>query len=163
MKHSLERPKEFSLPIRPARNRSRVRPLVLVVEDHEDTRLLYRYVLEMLGYEVIEATKGADAIRLAKEQLPDLVLIDTNLPEVDGLSATRSMRQEVTLIGLPIIFISGHAQPEFRAAALAAGGNDYLVKPMSISDLEASVRRHLARGRTWSSSLSGETQRHPSL
>jgi CheY-like chemotaxis protein len=120
---------------------------VLVAEDHEDTRALYKYVLELHGYVVVEAKKGVDAIRLAKELHPDLVLMDTNLPEVDGLAATQQMRQHPSLQDLPIIFISGHAQPEFRAAALAAGADDYLVKPTSLSELEASVEKHLANGR----------------
>ncbi|HKY30168.1 MAG TPA: response regulator [Pyrinomonadaceae bacterium] len=125
-----------------------LRPLVLVVEDHDDTRSLYKYVLELHGYEVAEARQGEDAIRLAKELHPDLVLMDTNLPEVDGVTATLRMREEASLHDLPIIFISGHAQPELRAAALAAGGDDYLVKPTSLSDLEASVEKHLTSGRT---------------
>jgi CheY-like chemotaxis protein len=127
--------------------RTALRPLVLIVEDHEDTRALYRYVLELHGYDVVEADKGEDAIGLAKELRPDLVLMDTNLPEMDGLAAAQQIRQHASLRDLPIIFISGHAQPELRAAALAAGGDDYLVKPTSLSDLEASVDKLLANGR----------------
>ena len=129
----------------PADNkRSAPRPLVLIAEDHADTRSLYKYVLELHGYQVAEAERGEEAIRLVKELHPDLVLMDTNLPEVDGLTATQRLREEASLRDLPIIFISGHAQPEIRAAALAAGGNDYLVKPTSLGELEASVEKHLA-------------------
>lgn len=128
--------------------KSALRPLVLIAEDHADTRALYKYVLELHGYEVAEAEKGEEAIRLVKELHPDLVLMDTNLPEVDGLTATQRLREEASLRDLPIIFISGHAQPEIRAAALAAGGDDYLVKPTSLSELEASVERHLVNGRS---------------
>ena len=140
--------KDFLPPASADGRRKALRPLVLIVEDHDDTRSLYKYVLELHGYEVAEANQGEDAIRLAKELHPDLVLMDTNLPEVDGLTATLRMRQEASLHDLPIIFISGHAQPELRAAALAAGGDDYLVKPTSLHDLEASVEKHLANGRS---------------
>lgn len=149
----LDKTKHF-VPSFPAEaERAALRPLVLVVEDHEDTRALYKYVLELHGYDVIEAHKGEDAIRLAKELHPDLVLMDTNLPEMDGLAAAQHIRQYAFLQDLPIIFISGHAQPEIRAAALAAGGDDYLVKPTSLSDLEASVDRHLANGRNKQAAL----------
>lgn len=143
----LEKTKDFFPPLSGGSKRTALRPLVLIVEDHEDTRALYRYVLELHGYDVVEAEKGEDAVRLAKESRPDLVLMDTNLPEMDGLTAAQHIRQYASLQDLPIIFISGHAQPELRAAALAAGGDDYLVKPTSLSDLEASVDKHLARGR----------------
>ena len=124
-----------------------LRPLVLIVEDHEDTRALYKYVLELHGYEVIETDKGEDAVRLAQAFHPDLILMDTNLPEMDGLVAAQHIRQYASLQNLPIIFISGHAQPENRAAALAAGGDDYLIKPTSLSELEASVDKYLTNGR----------------
>lgn len=140
--------KDFLPPAAADGKRAALRPLVLIVEDHEDTRSLYRYVLELHGYDVIETNRGEDAIRLAQDLHPDLVLMDTNLPELDGLTATQRMREQASLSDLPIIFISGHAQPELRAAALAAGGDDYLVKPTSLSELEASVDKHLANGRS---------------
>lgn len=141
--------------------RSALRPLVLIAEDHADTRSLYKYVLELHGYAVAEAEKGEEAIRLVKELHPDLVLMDTNLPEVDGLTATQRLREEVSLRDLPIIFISGHAQPEIRAAALAAGGNDYLVKPTSLGELEASVEKHLSAVRSHNHSRRCDNNREP--
>ena len=135
--------KDLGPPLPAHSKRSALRPLVLIAEDHADTRSLYKYVLELHGYEVAEAEKGEEAIRLTKELHPDLVLMDTNLPEVDGVTATQRLRAEASLRDLPIIFISGHAQPEIRAAALAAGGDDYLVKPTSLSELEASVEKYL--------------------
>lgn len=156
----LSKSKDFLPPTTEGKSRA-LRPVVLVVEDHEDTRSLYKYVLELNGYEVVEADRGEDAIRLAKDLHPDLVLMDTNLPEIDGLTATLRMREEASLSDLPIIFISGHAQPELRAAALAAGGDDYLVKPMSLSDLEASVDKFLTNGRSGHRARrgDGETER----
>jgi DNA-binding response OmpR family regulator len=149
----LKRTKDFFPPVAADDGRTALRPLVLIVEDHEDTRSLYKYVLELHGYDVIETDRGEEAIRLATDLHPDLVLMDTNLPEIDGLTATQRMREQASLRDLPIIFVSGHAQPELRAAALAAGGDDYLVKPMSLSDLEASVDKHLANGRSKNAAL----------
>jgi DNA-binding response OmpR family regulator len=144
----LKKNKDFLPPVPAGNQRTALRPLVLIVEDHEDTRSLYKYVLELHGYDVVETGRGDDAIRLANDLHPDLILMDTNLPEVDGLTVTQRMREQASLRDLPIIFVSGHAQPELRDAALAAGGDDYLVKPTSLSDLEASVDKHLANGRS---------------
>ena len=123
-------------------------PLVLVVEDHEDTRFLLRYVMEGHGYRVIEAADGEQGVVIASTTQPDLILMDTDLPNVDGLAATKRIRAHATLHDVPIIFISGHAQPEARLAALATGGTDYLVKPIRLSELQAAVERELIRFRT---------------
>lgn len=109
---------------------------ILVVEDHADTRELLRYVLESCRYEVTEAADGAEAIRLADEILPDLILMDTGLSTMDGLEATRHIRGAGGNPNVPIVFLSGHAQPQARALALASGGNDYLVKPISLEELQ---------------------------
>jgi CheY-like chemotaxis protein len=120
-----------------------VKPLVLVVEDHDDTRFLLRYLMEIHGYCVIEAEDGEKAVRLAEAAHPDLILMDTSLPRLDGLMATRRIREIAALHDVPIVFLSGHAQPDFRAVALATGGNDYLLKPIKLSELEEVVERHL--------------------
>ena len=132
---------------RPAGDGSRapVQPLVLVVEDHADTRFLVKRLLEMHGYRVIEAGDGEQAVRLAETMHPDLVLMDTNLPRVDGLTATRRMRGLANIRKVPIVFLSGHAQPKFRAMALAMGGDDYVTKPFDPMDLQRIVERHLHR------------------
>lgn len=117
--------------------------LILIVEDHADTRLLYRYLLEGRGFRVIEAENGEDGIALAKTARPDLILMDTTLPNVDGLTATMRIRTVEALRSVPIIFLSGHAQPQVRAEALAIGGNDYLVKPIDPNDFEVAVRKQL--------------------
>jgi DNA-binding response OmpR family regulator len=139
----LNKPNHLPISLSEERDGTRLRPLVLVVEDHDDTRALYKYVLELRGYQVIEAAAGDEAVQVAADRRPDLIVMDTVLPRVDGLTATRLMREEAWLHDVPIIFISGHGQPEFRIAALAAGGNDYLVKPVSINELESAVKRRL--------------------
>lgn len=123
----------------------RAGPLVLVVEDHEDTRFLLTYMLGMRGCRVLEAADGEEAVRVAESQRPDLVLMDISLPRVDGLKATRRMRELVALREVPVIFLSGHAHPSSRALALATGGDDYLVKPLRLGELDAAIERHLGK------------------
>ncbi len=125
---------------------ARVKPLVLVVEDHDDTIFLLKYLLEMRGYRVAIAQDGETAVRMAAEQLPDLILMDTSLPRLDGLAATRRIRELALLHDVPIVFLSGHAEASFRAKALETGGNDYLTKPFEISQLERILERHLGTG-----------------
>jgi DNA-binding response OmpR family regulator len=132
---------------RPAAKRKRdsgsLPPLVLVVEDHEDTRFLLKTMLEMRGYRVSEAEDGEEGVRLARRERPRLVIMDATLPRLDGLAATRRIRSDSTLEGVPVVFLSGHAQPGFRAAALDAGGTDFLVKPIALEDLASIIERHL--------------------
>jgi DNA-binding response OmpR family regulator len=140
-----------NLTIRPSSVRPDTRfrkPLILIVEDHEDTRFLLRYVMETRGYQVIEAADGEEGVVVASATQPDLILMDTDLPHVDGLAATKRIRAFSALNDVRVIFISGHAQPEARLAALATGGTDYLVKPVQLSELEAAVERELIRFRT---------------
>lgn len=119
---------------------------VLVVEDHEDTRFMLRTMLEIRGgIKVVEAEDGEMAIALAESMSPDLILIDANLPLLDGLTATRRIRELVPVRDVPIVFISGHVLPDFESKALAAGCTNYLVKPFTLSDLNLLLERHLSR------------------
>lgn len=120
------------------------RPLILIVEDHEDTRFLLCFIMEGCGYRVIQAIDGVQALETAKSVQPDLILMDTSLPNIDGLITTQRIRGLDQLSKVPIIFVSGHAQPEARAAALAMGGDDYFVKPLNLKDLEIAVKNQLA-------------------
>jgi DNA-binding response OmpR family regulator len=122
-----------------------VKPLVLVAEDHDDTRFLLKYMLEMRGCRVIVAADGEDAVRVAEHERPDLILMDATLPRLDGLAATRRIRETITLRNVPIVFLSGHAEASFRAMALETGGNDYLTKPFEPGQLERMIERHLGR------------------
>lgn len=131
----------------PQRTRTRVsgelRPLVLVVEDHEDTRVLLKTMLEMRGYRVSLAEDGEEGVRLARSERPRIVIMDATLPRLDGLAATRRIRSDSALKCVPVVFLSGHAQPDFRAAALDAGGTDFLVKPIALEELASVLERHL--------------------
>ena len=121
-------------------------PLVLIVEDHEDTRFMLRVTLEMRGgITVVEAEDGETATALAESLLPDLILMDDTLPLLDGFAATRRIRELASGGDVPIVFLSGHAQPAAAAQAFTAGCTDYLVKPFAPGALELMLERHLAR------------------
>jgi CheY-like chemotaxis protein len=124
---------------------STISELVLIVEDHEDTRLLYRFVMENNGFRVIEAADGEQGVLIAQKSRPDLILLDTNLPRVDGFKAAVRLRATAALRDVPIIFMSTYGQPEVRLAALALGGNEYLLKPIDLSDLESAVHKYLRK------------------
>jgi CheY-like chemotaxis protein len=103
---------------------------VLVVEDFEDTRFLMRLELEKRGFRVIEATDGARGIELALRESPDIILMDIGLPLVDGIEATRRIRQEESMRDVLIVALTAHHETEYRAQALAAGCDAYLTKPV---------------------------------
>lgn len=117
---------------------------MLVAEDHEDTRYLLRTLLERRGLCVVEARDGVEAVAAAEREHPDLILMDGNLPLMDGVSVTRRLRGRPALAAVPIVFLSGHAGPRARAAALDAGCDDYVVKPFDIERLDGVLNRHLA-------------------
>lgn len=128
----------------PARRQAAsIKPLVLVVEDHDDTRFLLTYLLDRRGCRVASAADGETAVRVAEQTHPDLILMDADLPRVDGLEATRRIRETPALACVPIVFLSGRAEVPFRAVALETGGDDYLVKPFEIGQLERVLERHL--------------------
>ncbi|HVF87254.1 MAG TPA: response regulator [Pyrinomonadaceae bacterium] len=117
--------------------------LVLVVEDHDDTRFMLGMLLKMRGFEVVEAGDGEEAIRVAERERPGLILMDATLPHLDGLAATRQIRQLASLEGVPIIFLSGYAEPAFCAVAFEAGCDEYLNKPVDFDQLDDVLERHL--------------------
>jgi CheY-like chemotaxis protein len=97
----------------------------------------------MRGCTVIEAADGEQAVRLAETASPDLILMDGTLPRLDGLGATRRIRQLHNGRNTPIVFISGSAEPNFRSIALAAGCDDFLLKPLNFELLGRVLEKHL--------------------
>ena len=120
--------------------------LVLVVEDFEDNRFMMRRLLEMAGYQVVEVADGEQALAVAQRERPALILMDLSLPRLDGLAATRGIRQDPELSDVPIVAVSAHNSADFRAEALAAGCNDYVAKPIDFDQLDALLTRVLGKG-----------------
>jgi DNA-binding response OmpR family regulator len=112
---------------------------------------MLRTLLEIWGYRVIEAHNGEEAISLAKSESPNLVLMDVAIPVVDGLEATRRIREFAASDVMPVVFISGYTQNSLRLMALDSGGNDYLIKPIDFKELEKMIDKHIKKtGATYS-------------
>jgi CheY-like chemotaxis protein len=124
----------------PAKRSPDTRRTVLVVDDFDDTRLLLRTWFERRGFRVIEAENGVRAIHLAETESPDLIIMDVQMPQLDGLSATRRIRNVKELDSVPIIAVSAYGADQFRQQALAAGCNEYVSTPFDPSTLEGIVR-----------------------
>jgi CheY-like chemotaxis protein len=118
-------------------------PTILLVEDYEDNRVMMKQLLELSGYRVFEATNGDQAIKMARVEIPDLILMDLSLPRVDGLSATRQIRAVPYLKNIPIIAVSAHDSADFHTEALASGCNEYVTKPIDFGQLEDVIRELL--------------------
>jgi CheY-like chemotaxis protein len=114
---------------------------IMVVEDFEDNRFMMRRLLEMSGYNVIEAVNGEEAVEMAFRERPSLILMDLSLPLLDGLAATRRIRELPELNHVPIVAVSAHDTADFHADALAAGCNDYVTKPIDFDELEQLLER----------------------
>ena len=121
---------------------------VLVVEDFEDNRFMMRRLLEMSGYRVIEAVNGQEAVETARRERPDLILMDLSLPLLDGLAATRRIREQDGLGKVPIVAVSAHDTADFHADALAAGCNEYVTKPIDFDQLESLLSRLVGKSST---------------
>ena len=116
---------------------------VLLVEDTEDNRFMMRRLLEMAGYQVVEAMNGEEAVKLAKSESPRLILMDLSLPVIDGLAATRLIRKLPTCQSTPIIAVSAHDTSDFQSEAIEAGCNSYVTKPIDFTDLEELIAKLL--------------------
>jgi len=103
---------------------------VLVIEDNENNLYLMRFILTKLGHTVIEARDGAAGVKLAKKNAPDLILMDIQLPVLDGYAATRLIREDEALHGVPIIAVTSFAMVGDKEKALAAGCTAYIEKPI---------------------------------
>jgi CheY-like chemotaxis protein len=102
-------------------------------------------MIEMRGCRVIEAGDGLAAVGMAIGLHPDLIVMDTHLPQIDGLTATQRIRGVPDLHEVPIVFLSGDAQPAALTAALATGGDDYIIKPFDPGELEDMIEKYLGK------------------
>jgi len=113
---------------------------ILVVDDFDDTRLLLRTWLERKGFRVVEAEDGLEALAIAQSEFPDLIIMDMEMPELDGLNATRRIRGVERLAAVPILGVSAYGVDQFRDKALAAGCDEYVSTPFEPESLEGLIR-----------------------
>jgi two-component system, cell cycle response regulator DivK len=116
---------------------------ILVVEDHEDNRRILRDLLTSVGFQLIEAETGPDGVQMAKLHRPDLILMDLQLPGIDGYEAARQIKAEPQLSSVPIIAVTSFALSGDEERAFAAGCAAYISKPYSPRQLLARIREHL--------------------
>jgi two-component system cell cycle response regulator DivK len=116
---------------------------ILVIEDQEDNRRILRDLLSSVGYELIEAENGEDGVAAAAAARPDLILMDIQLPLLDGYEATRRIKAQPALSAIPIIAVTSYALSGDEDKARAAGCEGYVTKPFSPRELLAKIREYL--------------------
>ena len=116
---------------------------ILLAEDNETNIVMIGDYLSSLGYRVIVTRNGAEALARAREALPELIVMDVQMPVMDGLEATRRIRAESRLAAIPIVALTALAMPGDREKCIAAGANDYLSKPVSLRGLAATIEAHI--------------------
>ena len=119
---------------------------ILVVEDNDKNMKLFRDVLVAAGYRTVEATTGAEAVALAAEHGPDLVLMDIQLPDIDGVEALSRLRADERTASIPVLALTAQAMHGDRERFLAAGFDGYLSKPVNVAELMKVVQEHCDRG-----------------
>jgi CheY-like chemotaxis protein len=112
------------------------RPTILIAEDSRDGREMLQVLLGLKGYSVLAAADGQKAVEVALESVPDLILLDLELPGLDGLSIARNLRRYSNFRTIPIIILSGHDPMKHKQSALDAGCTDYLLKPIDFQKLD---------------------------
>ena len=120
--------------------------LILIVEDNDKNRKLERDVLQFHGFSTAEADTGEDGVRLAREALPALVLMDIQLPGISGIEALRQLRADPRTSAIPVIAGTASAMTQDRQKILAAGFDGYQSKPIHVKDFVAAVRQMIERG-----------------
>jgi two-component system cell cycle response regulator DivK len=113
---------------------------ILIVEDSDDARYFMRLALEDLGYLIVEAEDGAQALDLAQSERPNIILMDLSLPVMDGIAATEKIRACEGLQGIPIIAVTAHQETDFREGAKAAGFDAYVTKPIDVGFLSELIK-----------------------
>ncbi len=120
-------------------------PSILVVEDHPVMRPTLRDLLQLEGYRVCTAVHGGDALTRLEEEPVDLVITDFMMPELDGLTLLQTLRADERYAKLPVLMFTAAANPEIRARVMAAGADDFLLRPITPQDFLVAVRRLIQR------------------
>lgn len=116
---------------------------IMVVEDYDDTRMFLKVGLEELGYSVLEATNGQEAVDIASREHPDLILMDLDLPILDGIAATQQIRQQIEMERVPIVAVTAYPMSYTHVKAFSKGCDEYMAKPIDMDELERLVSRYL--------------------
>lgn len=119
---------------------------ILIVEDNEQNLYLESFILEKNGHEIVQARNGGTAIALAAQTLPALILLDIQLPGMDGYTVARELRKNPALANIPIIAVTSYAMPGDRDRILEAGCTDYIEKPINPDTFHAEIARYLNGG-----------------
>lgn len=126
------------------RNRARTRPLVLIADDSADIRELYEAYLNVAGYRVETASDGREAVRFARVSRPDVIVMDLQMPNIDGWAAIRELQRDASTAAIPIIVLTGHDLKEFLGwSARAEGAVAYLMKPISPEQMDRAIAARL--------------------
>ena len=120
-------------------------PKILLVEDNEMNRDMLSRRLEKRGYAIVVAADGLQALRMARAEMPDLILMDLSLPEMDGWEVARRLRADASTACIPIMALTAHAMAGDREKALEAGCNDYDIKPVDLPRLQEKIQTLLER------------------
>jgi two-component system cell cycle response regulator DivK len=120
---------------------------ILIVEDNEKNLKLVRDVLEHKGHQILVAMTGTEGVRLARERAPELVLMDIQLPDIDGIAALALIRADSALDAVPVLAVSASVMPEDQHKIVASGFDAYITKPISLKPFLATVDRFLKDGR----------------
>lgn len=116
---------------------------IMVVEDYDDTRIMLKQVLEAKGFHVLEAVNGQEAVEIAEREHPDLILMDLDLPILDGISATQRIRKQAQMNEVPIVAVTAYPMSYTHVKAFAKGCHEYLEKPIDFAELDDILRRYL--------------------
>jgi len=114
---------------------------ILIVEDNDKNMKLARDILNAKGYRTIEAVTGEEGVKLAKERLPDLVLMDIQLPGMNGIEAFRQIRADAKSAGIPVVALTASVTPTDRSEITAAGFDAFIGKPINLKEFVATVKR----------------------
>ena len=120
---------------------------ILIVEDNEKNMKLVRDILQHRGHATLEAVTGTDGVRIAKEAKPDLVLMDIQLPDIDGIAALRQIRAEPLLDAMPVLAVSASVMPDEQQKIVTSGFDAFITKPINLKQFRDTVQRFLAHGR----------------
>ena len=119
---------------------------VLLVEDNEDNRIVYSTILQHFGYVVMEALNGEEGIAKARNERPDLILMDISIPVIDGWEATQVLKRDPETRGIPIIALTAHALASDREKAMEVGCDSYLAKPCEPKAVVSEVEKFIGKG-----------------